>query len=88
MSDYKYHTPWWMAAIIVIVMIPALIIPAMGNSPDMEDPMQKYLTWFYPAYVIGTGICAYICYPQRKALAWILIVLMVMSHAAMLMIGA
>lgn len=80
------RTPWWMGMIIVAAMIPALIVPFHMNGLA-TDPTAKYLTYFYPAYVIASGICAWLCYPQRKALAWILIVLMLMSHAGMVFLS-
>ncbi len=85
MSEYKERTPWWMGVIIVVAMIPALFLPFYTNGIS-DDPTVKYLTYFYPAYVIATGICAWMCYPQRKALAWILLVLMLLSHCAMLLL--
>ncbi len=74
-----------MGVIIVVAMIPALFLPFYTNGIS-DDPTVKYLTYFYPAYVIATGICAWMCYPQRKALAWILLVLMLLSHCAMLLL--
>lgn len=71
--------------IIAAMMIPALILPFSMNGIS-EDPTVKYLTYFYPAYVIATGVCAWLCYPQRKALAWILLALMLLSHAAMMLL--
>ena len=86
MSENNERTPWWMGMIIAAMMIPALILPFSMNGIS-DDPTVKYLTYFYPAYVIATGICAWMCYPQRKTLAWILLVLMLLSHAAMLMLN-
>lgn len=86
MNGYNERTPWWMGAIIVVAMLPALIVPFSMHGIS-DDPTSRYLTYFYPAYVIASGICAWLCYPQRKALAWILIVLMLMSHAAMIILN-
>lgn len=78
----REKTPWWVIAIIIIAMAPALVVPvAAGNVPDSGTP--RYLLWFYPAYVIATGVCACITYPERSYLTWILLVLLLMSHAAM-----
>lgn len=82
MSDYRTKTPIWMSVVIVLCMLPALIFPfSLSSMP--EDATARYLVWFYPAYVIGTGICAWLCYPERRTLAWILLVLMLLSHCAM-----
>lgn len=82
MSDYRDKTPWWMSVVIVLCMLPALIFPFNLQSMP-EDATAKYLIWFYPAYVIGTGICAWICYPERRIVSWILLALMILSHCAM-----
>lgn len=78
----RAKTPWWVTAIIVLAMMPALVLPvAAHHVPESGTP--RYLLWFYPAYVIATGVCAYITYPGRSYLTWILLVLLLMSHAAM-----
>lgn len=78
----KQTTPWWMTLIIVIAMIPAMAMPFAMTGLPAENP-GRLLTYFYPAYVIASGICAWITYPKRPELTWILIVLLLMSHAAM-----
>ena len=35
--------------------------------------------WLYPAYVVISGICAWMCYPRRRALAWILVALVLLT---------
>lgn len=82
MSDYQEKTPWWMGAVIVLCVIPALVFPFHIQSVP-ADGVERYLVWLYPAYVLGTGVCAWLCYPERKALAWILLALLLLSHAAM-----
>ncbi len=78
----KEKTPWWVTAIIILAMTPALVLPlSASDMPDAGTP--RYLLWFYPAYVIATGVCAYLTYPSRSYLTWILLVLLLMSHAAM-----
>lgn len=82
MSDYRPKTPIWMSVIIVLCMLPALIFP-FSISTMPADATARYLIWFYPAYVIGTGVCAWLCYPERHTLAWILLALMILSHCCM-----
>ncbi len=78
----REKTPWWVTAIIILAMVPALVLPlSASDMPDAGTP--RYLLWFYPAYVIATGVCAYLTYPSRSYLTWILLVLLLMSHAAM-----
>lgn len=83
--DNRERAPWWVTAIIIVVMVPALVLPMAGTGVP-EEGMPRYLLWFYPAYVIASGVCAYLTYPERSYLTWILLVLMVISHAAMWML--
>lgn len=79
----KQKTPWWMTLIIIVLMIPAFAFlpPVISQAPGEEIPLA--LLWLYPAYVIAAGICAWLVYPQRKAIAWILVALLVLSHLGM-----
>lgn len=87
MSDYSptQRAPWWFAVIVVICMLPAISIFAwITNAPQLPNyETAKVLIWLYPIFVIASGIIAWVIYPQRKPLAWILLILMVLSHAAM-----
>lgn len=38
---------------------------------------------FYPLYVIASAICAWISWPDRREIYWILIILLFLTHAAM-----
>lgn len=80
MSDYHPRTPWWMTALIILITVPLLAYP-MALSTLPADHEAKTLIWLYPAYVIAAGICAWISYPRRPEITWILIVLMILSHA-------
>jgi hypothetical protein len=64
-------------------MLPVLAFPYIlsNTQPDSE---LRLLTWFYPLYVIVSGLCAYICYPERTEITVILLLLMVLSHVALL----
>ena len=78
----KPKTPLWFTAIIIVAVLPILLTPFMiaGTAPDSP---ARTLAWFYPAYLIASALCAYICYPQRRETAWIVFVLMILSDAAM-----
>ncbi|MGN0219052.1 MAG: hypothetical protein ACI4AX_02070 [Muribaculaceae bacterium] len=74
--------PCWLVIVTVIAMLPVLAFPMLldGQAGDKES---RALLWLYPFYVIVSGICAVICYRQRPEVTWILLILMILSHAAM-----
>ena len=75
-------TPHWMVAVIIIVTLPVFQFPMLlASAPDLSS--VKALVWAYAFYCIVAAYLAWQCYPQRKALAWVLLALMVMSHLAM-----
>lgn len=78
----RRRTPWWMDVIILVLMSPALVFPGLINNMPAEGTPQA-LVWLYPLYVIVTGVCTWMVYPQRPALAWILLALLVLSNIAM-----
>ena len=81
-------TPLWMTVLIIVVMLPVFSFPAMLSALPPDDGAMRSITWCYPLYVLLSGYLSWQCYPQRPAMSWILIVLMIMSHAAMwMMIG-
>lgn len=75
------RVPWWMILIIIVCMLPGLAFPWMLDLVVSGNAIVKGLTWFYPAYVICSGLIAYQCYGRRTALAWIILVLLLLSHA-------
>lgn len=84
----RRRAPWWMTLIIIICMLPAFILPFMLKTPVSElQETARTLVWLYPAYVVTAGVCAWICYPQRKEITWILLILLLLSHAAMWMLA-
>lgn len=76
------NTPKWVTAVIVIVLLPVFQFPMLlGSAPDL--PIVRTMLWIYPFYCLVAAYLAWQCYPQRHALAWILIGLMILSHIAM-----
>lgn len=77
--------PIWINILIIVCMLPLLAFPTMLTMTLPDSPARTF-AWFYPFYVIASGVCARICWPQRRDLTWILLVLMILSHAAMWML--
>ena len=72
----------WVRILIIALMLPLLAYPMLlSGAPD--DSVAKSLVWIYPAYVICAGICAWVCYPERSEVTWILLFLLVLSHLGM-----
>lgn len=80
--DPRHRVPAWMTIIIIVCMLPLSAFPLLlASAPSQPGP--ETLVWLYPFYVIASGVCAWICWPARKEISWILLVLMLLSHAAM-----
>ncbi len=74
-------TPWWFKLLVVVMMVPVLGFPTLLSAADVAETPVTLLGWLYPACVLLSGVCAWICYRQRPELAWILLVLMALSNA-------
>lgn len=75
-------TPWWFIALAVILAIPVLSTPMLYAATE-PDTQARLLTWLYPFYGIGSAVSACLCYRDRRALAWILLILLALSNAGM-----
>jgi len=74
-------TPRWFLAVVIIVFLPVVQFPMLLNSCN-PDGTARTLVWLYPLYAATAAYLSYQCYEQRRTLAWILIALMILSHAA------
>lgn len=72
--------PRWLTLTVILVSLPVFSFPALLDSCP---PELKAMVWLYPVYVVAAAWLAWKCYPQRHALAWILIALIALTHAAM-----
>lgn len=74
-------TPRWFTILVVIIALPVLQFPVLlANCPP--DSAVRTMLWVYLFYVPVAAYLSYLCYPERRALAWILLALMVLSHIA------
>ena len=84
MSVPGSKTPVWMTVLIIVCMLPVFSLPSLLSAvPSDGGQNLKTFLWLYPAYVIVAGYLADVCYPTRRYMTWILLVLMLMSHYAM-----
>lgn len=75
------RVPWWMTAVIILCMIPGLGFPAIVSLIESSNPIVQGLTWLYPAYVLVSGFLAWQCYGRRTYMSWIVLALLLLSHA-------
>ena len=82
-QEFGPRTPWWLWVVILLCMVLGLSFPAMLTLIDSTNAVIKGLTWLYPAYVLLSGFLAWQCYGRRTLMSWIILVLLVLSHACM-----
>lgn len=83
MEEYNKKTPRWFLWVVIILMLPLLAFPWLISAAPSGTGM---FVWFYPIYVVTSGWLAYNCYVSRREIAYILLVLMVLSHVSMWML--
>jgi len=74
---------WWTRAAIVLAALPVVAYPWMLAAARQAD--AGVYTWllFYHVYVMFAAICEWRSASRRPEVTWILIVLMLLTHAAM-----
>lgn len=75
------HAPWWFVLLLVVLALPMLVLGPqaarlMGEGSAIGAPTAS---WLYPVYVCALGLCSWMCWGQRRTLAWILAALMALS---------
>lgn len=85
MSGQDSHTPWWFTVMTLAVAAVALVLPFTGTSAPSGGEWS-FLLKLYPLYVLASGVLAWMCYPRRRAMAWILLILLLLSHGAVWML--
>lgn len=80
-----FRTPWWFTILLLVAAIPALTLS--GEASRLLDSSSwgegGIAAWLYPAYVVISAICAWYCYGRRRALAWILFALIVLTDCGL-----
>lgn len=59
-----------------MLAFPTLLSHSVATGPE------RTLLWIYPGYCLVASYLAWVSYPRRPALAWVLVALMIMSHVA------
>ena len=71
--------PWWLTLLLLFLLTPIFFFFGVTDAAP-DGSALKTLLQFYPVYCIADAICAWICYPQRKEITWILVGILVLSH--------
>lgn len=85
-TSSRLKVPWWMILIVTVSILPVLIWPVYMTDFDFiaDDTHENYLllAYLFPIYIVLCGFLAYKCYPVRKEITYILLVLMWLSYGA------
>ena len=77
--------PWWFTLLLVLLILPAFSMPwVIADAP--KGSLLAILIKWYPAFLLLSGLCSWFAYPQRKDVAWILVVIMILSAVSLFMI--
>ncbi len=74
-------TPRWFTAVAILLLLPVFQFPYLLGIVPADGPARTML-WIYPFYAIVAAYLAWQCYPQRRALAWVLLSLLLLSNVA------
>ena len=80
-------SPWWFAVLLIIICVPALFMEAQAVKvmSDTGWIANDLTTWLFPAYIIISVFSAWLCFPNRRTLAWILFFLVVLTDLGLLL---
>ncbi len=73
--------PLWFTIVDSVAALPVFQLPALLDNCRPDTDVRTWVM-LYPLYVIVAAWIAWRSYNLRPVLAWILIVLMVLTHAA------
>lgn len=74
--------PLWTLAVLVSSVLPIVGWPWYMTHLDPCKEGAAFLTVVFPLFVVLCGYLAYKCYPYRREIAYILLVIMWLSYAA------
>lgn len=77
--------PWWFTLLLILLVLPAVGMPWVLVSAPENTMLHTLIKWF-PGFLVLSAICAWMAYPARKDVSWILVAIMAMSSAALYVI--
>ena len=81
----KPRRPWWFTALLIVLVLPSFGMPWVLSDAPQGSLLAALIKWF-PAYLLLSAVCAWMAYPQRRDVAWIIVALMILSSIAFLAI--
>lgn len=70
--------------ILAIAALPAILFPTfLMMSEELPYIIDRFILYGFPVYLIVSALLAWLCYPLRTTMAWILVIVMVLSDLAM-----
>ena len=79
----RQRIPWWFVVLCVILALPVFFIPLYDDMAVLRDTLG-WLDTYYPVYIVAALLCALLCYPRRREVAWILIGIVIISHMSLI----
>lgn len=73
---------WWFIAVLVLITLPLVLLPGVVAAVPAGYDELRTLLRLYPLYVLVADWAAWVCFWPRRLMAWIMVALVVMSHAA------
>ena len=77
----QQKVPGWVIALIILLVLPVGQFPILLANCPASPAIIRALLWIYPFYVVVAAYLAYLCYPGRRIITWILLALMILTHA-------
>lgn len=81
----KPRRPWWFTAILIILVLPSFATPWVLADAPAGSLLATLIKWF-PAFLVLAAVCAWLSYPQRRDVAWILTSVMILASLSLFMI--
>jgi len=75
------RAPWWFTLLLIVIVLPtAAFIPQASQILEEAEWLgSSYVGWLYPVYVILSAVISWLCYPDRRTIAWIMFALILLT---------
>lgn len=77
--------PVWFTLIVIVNALGGLCL-MLPAARVLDSAYGLDMGWLEPVFVVLASICAWVCYPSRRALAWILEALVLLQSIMLLIV--